>query len=114
MLICSSGSSDEESVLLRKQAAAKKGAGGKQAKKAEGAAGGGLYESNRSTVPVQAAGGATYTTEIDTEHDRDQRAMLEMAIQAQQEGEWAAHWGLCGRGQESALCEVAGQRDGHA
>lgn len=83
----SGGSSDEESVLLRKQAEGKKGS--KQVKKVEGSdINGALYESNRSVVPVAAAGGATYTTEIDTEHDRDQRAMLEMAIAAQEDGRY--------------------------
>lgn len=46
----------------------------------------GVFTSDRTAVPVAVAGGATYTLEIDTEHDRDQRAMLELNIAAQQDG----------------------------
>ena len=43
------------------------------------------YASSGSAAPAAVAGGATYTNEIDTEHDRDTRAMLEMNIRAMQE-----------------------------
>lgn len=41
---------------------------------------GSVFESKRTAVPVSNAGGATHYTEIDTEADRDTRAVLEKNI----------------------------------
>ena len=41
---------------------------------------GSLFESSRTAVPVNNAGGATHYTEIDTKADRDTRAILEKNI----------------------------------
>lgn len=41
---------------------------------------GSLFESSRTAVPVSNAGGATHYTEIDTEADRDARAILEKNV----------------------------------
>jgi hypothetical protein len=76
-------------VLIRKQGGPKKAPGAAGAeKKATGSRADvlGLVESTRNAAPVPVAGGATYTTEVDTAHDRDQRALMELAIKAQQEG----------------------------
>ena len=41
---------------------------------------GSAFESSRSAVPVKNAGGATHYTEIETEADRDTRAILEKNV----------------------------------
>lgn len=41
---------------------------------------GSLFDSSRTAVPVSNAGGATHYTEIDTEADRDARAILEKNV----------------------------------
>jgi len=87
-----SHSEEEESILL--QRSAEVGGGKKRAITATTAsttkAGTedikGIFDSTRSAAPVPVAGGATHTLEIDTDHTRDQRALLEMQIAAQQEG----------------------------
>lgn len=47
---------------------------------------GSVYESSRSIVPEKYAGDATHTSEIDTETDRDARAILERNIKINEEG----------------------------
>ncbi|CAN0395600.1 unnamed protein product [Pylaiella littoralis] len=47
---------------------------------------GSLFESSRTAVPVSNAGGATHYTEIDTEADRDARAILEKNVRLNEEG----------------------------
>lgn len=41
---------------------------------------GSLFESSRTAVPVSNSGGATHYTEIDTQADRDTRAILEKNV----------------------------------
>ncbi|CAN0040307.1 unnamed protein product [Ectocarpus sp. 8 AP-2014] len=47
---------------------------------------GSLFDSSRTAVPVSNAGGATHYTEIDTQADRDTRAILEKNIRLNEEG----------------------------
>ncbi|KAG1693640.1 hypothetical protein DVH05_023044 [Phytophthora capsici] len=58
-----------------------------------------LIESEREIVPQQYAGDATYETQIDTEKDRDARAVMERSIQANQDGSADADSGKVYRGQ---------------
>lgn len=84
----SSGEDEEESVLLRKQQAKGSTAGATATAAKPSVLH--TYASSGNAAPAPVAGGATYTSEIDTEHDRDNRALLEMAIKAQREEEEAA------------------------
>ncbi|KAM3571099.1 hypothetical protein VYU27_006842 [Nannochloropsis oceanica] len=101
----SSGDDEEESVLLRKQQAkgSKAGATATAAKTSVLH----TYASSGSAAPAPVAGGATYTSEIDTEHDRDNRALLEMAIKVQREEEEEA----VGLGGEKIYRGQAGYRN---
>lgn len=45
-----------------------------------------LFESSRNIVPVQYAGDATHTSEVDTATDKDARALLEKNIKLNEEG----------------------------
>ncbi|KAG6618578.1 RING finger protein [Phytophthora cinnamomi] len=56
-------------------------------------------ESEREIVPQQYAGDATYETQIDTEKDRDARAVMERSIKANQDGSADADSGKVYRGQ---------------
>ncbi|CAM9424612.1 unnamed protein product, partial [Laminaria digitata] len=47
---------------------------------------GSLFESSRTAVPVNNAGGATHYTQIDTEADRDTRAILEKNVRLNEAG----------------------------
>ncbi|CAN0574429.1 unnamed protein product, partial [Ectocarpus sp. 12 AP-2014] len=47
---------------------------------------GSLFDSSRTAVPVSNAGGATHYTEVDTQADRDTRAILEKNIRLNEEG----------------------------
>mmetsp|Transcript_1088 Transcript_1088/g.1534 ORF Transcript_1088/g.1534 Transcript_1088/m.1534 type:complete len:354 (+) Transcript_1088:110-1171(+) len=47
----------------------------------------GIYESTREVVPVKYAGDATYITEVDTEKDRDARAIAERNLKMNEEGQ---------------------------
>ncbi|TDH73123.1 uncharacterized protein CCR75_007601 [Bremia lactucae] len=58
-----------------------------------------MIESEREIVPMQYAGDATYETQIDTEKDRDARAVLERSIKANQDGSADANSGQIYRGQ---------------
>ncbi|KAH7479869.1 hypothetical protein PRIC1_008579 [Phytophthora ramorum] len=58
-----------------------------------------LIESEREIVPQQYAGDATYETQIDTEKDRDARAVMERSIKANQDGSADADSGKVYRGQ---------------
>ncbi|KAI9995293.1 hypothetical protein PInf_012345 [Phytophthora infestans] len=58
-----------------------------------------LIESEREVVPQQYAGDATYETQIDTEKDRDARAIMERSIKANQDGSADADSGKVYRGQ---------------
>jgi RING finger protein 113A len=46
-----------------------------------------VFDSTREVKPVDYAGGATHTTDIDTQTDRDARAVLERNIKLQESGE---------------------------
>ncbi|EWM30645.1 hypothetical protein Naga_101463g3, partial [Nannochloropsis gaditana] len=84
----SSSEEAEESVLLRKQQSNNtRGVISTTATKSSVLH---TYASTGTASPLAVAGGATYTSEIDTEHDRDNRAMMEMALRAQQEEEDAS------------------------
>ncbi|KAF4320349.1 hypothetical protein BBO99_00001259 [Phytophthora kernoviae] len=58
-----------------------------------------LIESEREIVPQQYAGDATYETQIDTEKDRDARAVMERSIKANQDGSADLDSGKVYRGQ---------------
>lgn len=58
-----------------------------------------LIESEREIVPQQYAGDATYETQIDTEKDRDARAIMERNIKANEEGDAEQDSGKVYRGQ---------------
>ncbi|KAG7381772.1 hypothetical protein PHYPSEUDO_005654 [Phytophthora pseudosyringae] len=58
-----------------------------------------LIASEREIVPQQYAGDATYETQIDTEKDRDARAVMERSIKANQDGSSDADSGKVYRGQ---------------
>ncbi|CAH0490519.1 unnamed protein product [Peronospora farinosa] len=58
-----------------------------------------LIESEREIVPQQYAGDATYETQIDTEKDRDARAVMERSIKANQDGSADVDSGKVYRGQ---------------
>ncbi|KAF1793198.1 Zinc finger, RING-type, conserved site [Phytophthora cactorum] len=58
-----------------------------------------LIKSEREIVPQQYAGDATYETQIDTEKDRDARAVMERSIKANQDGSADADSGKVYRGQ---------------
>ena len=45
-----------------------------------------IYGSTREVKPVEYAGGATHTTDIDTATDRDTRSVLERSIRLQEDG----------------------------
>ncbi|CAM9890452.1 unnamed protein product [Ascophyllum nodosum] len=55
---------------------------------------GSAFESSRSAVPVKNAGGATHYTEIETEADRDTRAILEKNVRLNEEGKTTDQDGL--------------------
>uniref|UniRef100_A0AAV1UTQ7 Pre-mRNA-splicing factor CWC24 n=1 Tax=Peronospora matthiolae TaxID=2874970 RepID=A0AAV1UTQ7_9STRA len=58
-----------------------------------------LVESEREIVPQQYAGDATYETQIDTEKDRDARAVMERSIKANTDGSADTDSGKVYRGQ---------------
>ncbi|CAH0473999.1 unnamed protein product [Peronospora belbahrii] len=58
-----------------------------------------LIKSEREIVPQQYAGDATYEAQIDTEKDRDARAVLERSIKVNQDGSADADSGKVYRGQ---------------
>ncbi|RLN67090.1 hypothetical protein BBJ28_00009930 [Nothophytophthora sp. Chile5] len=58
-----------------------------------------LIESEREIVPQQYAGDATYETQIDTQKDRDARAVMERSIKANADGSAELESGKVYRGQ---------------
>ncbi|KAL7679606.1 putative Zinc finger, CCCH-type, Zinc finger, RING-type, Zinc finger, RING/FYVE/PHD-type [Plasmopara halstedii] len=58
-----------------------------------------LIESEREVVPLKYAGDATYENQIETEKDRDARAVMERSIKANQDGSADADSGKVYRGQ---------------
>ncbi|CAI5711230.1 unnamed protein product [Peronospora destructor] len=58
-----------------------------------------LIKSEREIMPQQYAGDATYETQIDTEKDRDARAVMERSIKANQDGSADVDSGKVYRGQ---------------
>lgn len=58
-----------------------------------------MIESEREILPLHYAGDATHETQIETEKDRDARAVMERSIQANQDGSAEAASGKVYRGQ---------------